>query len=327
MLSLAGYAFAMDPARFALLSHHIRVTTSPRVRSCGCTRARRCSRQAAPHDSLLNSQLGCRRSSLRYAGLDYAELESAGDDEGDDEGPGGPSPKGQCALSDTAFEYIRPQSRSGLLTLSEVGKIADSLKNGSLAVLPTETGHMLAALATSTKAVELAFAVKGRMAANVMHVACASLQMADRVGRINQLAIRLLGELTPGPVTVIVDKTSLLPDRLVTLNGTVGIRIPAHPATLQVINAVGTPLTATSLNSSGSAPEPLDKFDVQLLNWPKGRAVYIVEDDDAIAYRTPSTLVRVTSGSVEVLRPGPIPEPEIRRIASLPNYLEVADAT
>src|ERR1700722_3668695 len=101
-----------------------------------------------------------------------------------------------CTVTD--FQYIRSRSRSGMLTLSDVGKLADSIRNGSLAVLPTETGHMLAALATSEKAIEQAFKVKGRTASNVMHVACASLQMAERVGMINKRAIRLLGDLTPG---------------------------------------------------------------------------------------------------------------------------------
>jgi L-threonylcarbamoyladenylate synthase len=214
-----------------------------------------------------------------------------------------------------------------MLTLAQARKVADSLRDGSLAVLPTETGHMLAALASNMNAVECAFMVKGRASANVMHVACGSLQMAEQVGEIDRLAIRLLGELTPGPVTVVVKKTPLLPDRLVALDGTVGIRIPDHPATLQVINAVGGPVTATSLNSSGSAAEPLATLDLQALTWPQGGVVHIVEDDDAVAYSSPSTLVRVTSGALEILRQGPVPEAEIQRVASLPSYLELAEAT
>jgi L-threonylcarbamoyladenylate synthase len=225
------------------------------------------------------------------------------------------------------FEYLRSHSRSGLLTLSDAGKVADSLRNGSLAVLPTETGYMLAALATSEQALEQAFKVKGRNAANVMHVACASLRMAATVGVISPSAARLMGDLTPGPVTVVVEKTSLLPDRLVTLEGTVGIRIPDHPATLQVVETVGLPITATSLNSSGSAPGPLKEFDLQLLNWPENGVVYVVEDDDAIAYESPSTLVRTLNGSIEILRNGAVPETEIRRIAGSPSCLDAADAT
>jgi L-threonylcarbamoyladenylate synthase len=224
----------------------------------------------------------------------------------------------------TQFEYLRPHSGSRLLRLSDAGRIADSLKRGSLAVLPTETGYMLAALATSPAAVERAFAVKGRSAAAVMHVACASVRMAETAGRLNRRALRLLGAFTPGPVTVVVDKTPLLPDRLVTLDGTVGIRIPDHPATLQVVGEVGVPLTATSLNRSGASAGLTGESALRLLGWPTDDVVYVLEDDESIVHDMPSTLVRVTGDALEILRPGPVPEAQLHRVAELPGYLEVA---
>lgn len=215
------------------------------------------------------------------------------------------------------FVYVKPNSRSGMLTWSDVAKIADSLKQGALAVLPTETGYMLAAVATSADAVKNAFAVKGRAGSAVMHVACASLEMAGSVGILTEQATRLLGQLTPGPVSVIVNQTSLLSDSdgLVTLNGTVGIRIPDHAGTLQVINAIGLPVTATSLNISGSKPASVEEAALQTMNWPECEVIYVVQDDDAIIYSSASTLVRVSNNSIEILRAGPISESEIHRAA------------
>jgi len=227
----------------------------------------------------------------------------------------------------TKFEHLRPCSTSGMLKLADVGKIADNLRRGAMAVLPTETGYMLAAMATSESAIEQVFTAKGRGAAKVMHVACGSLQMAAAVGELNQAALRLLGELTPGPVTVIVNKTPLLPDSLVAVNGTVGIRVPDHPATLQVINEVGSPLTATSLNVTGAGSASIGKLDMQFMNWPENDVVYVLEDDDRIVFDQPSTLVRVTGDAIEVLRPGPVSESEVRRVANLTGYLEAADRT
>lgn len=215
----------------------------------------------------------------------------------------------------TRFTYLKPRSRTGMLSLAEVAEVADSLKAGSPAVLPTETGYMLAALATSEDAVKGAFTVKGRSSAAVMHVACASMDMAQTVGILTGRATRLLGQFTPGPLSVIVGKTDLLPDDLVTLNGTVGIRVPDHPATLQVINAVGAPLTATSLNSSGAQMTSVDEGSLRGLNWPEDTAIYVVQDDDAIVYSSPSTLVRISGESIEILRPGPISAAEIHRVA------------
>jgi L-threonylcarbamoyladenylate synthase len=215
----------------------------------------------------------------------------------------------------TQFEYLRPHSRSGLIRLSEAAEVAGHLQRGSLAILPTETGYLLAALATSIPATERAFEVKRRAAAQVMHVACSSLTMAGTTGQLSPRARRILGEFTPGPVSVIVPQTDLLPDRLVTLNGTVGLRIPDHPATLQVISELGKPVTATSLNESGSAPGPLGTFDLKSLNWRADETVYAVVDDGSIRYDAASTLVRVTGTDVEVLRPGPVTDAEIRRAA------------
>jgi L-threonylcarbamoyladenylate synthase len=185
---------------------------------------------------------------------------------------------------------------------------------------------MLAALATSLPAVERAFAVKYRKHAQVMHVACASLAMAAEIGVLTPPALRLLGEFTPGPVSVVVPKTALLPDRLVTMDGTVGIRVPDHPATLQVIGEVGTPLTATSLNVSGSAPALVSDLELESLNWPAGDTVHVVADDDAISYQTGSTLVRAVGPDVEILRAGPISESRVREAASGSSYLEAARA-
>jgi L-threonylcarbamoyladenylate synthase len=213
----------------------------------------------------------------------------------------------------TQFVYVTPHSRTGTLSLSDVAAVADSLKQGSLAVLPTETGYMLAALATSQDAVKSAFTVKERAVSAVMHVACASLDMAATVGVLTERAARLIGRFTPGPLSVIVRQTNLLPDGLVTVNGTVGIRVPDHPGTLQVINAVGAPLTATSLNSSGSQLPSIDESALRTLNWPENGTVYVVRDDNAVAYSSPSTLVRITDQAVEVLRPGPISESDINR--------------
>jgi L-threonylcarbamoyladenylate synthase len=216
----------------------------------------------------------------------------------------------------TRFVYMSPRSRSGLLSLAEVEQVAGSLLRGAPAVLPTETGYMLAALATSEEAVKGAFAVKERPAAAVMHVACASLEMAQMAGILDDRAVRLLGRFTPGPLSVVVRQTDLLTSDLVTLNGTVGLRVPDHAATLQIINAVGVPLTATSLNSSGSQLSGVSEESLHTLNWPEQEAIHVVRDDDGITCGSASTLVRLTGETIEILRPGPVSELEIQQGAN-----------
>ena len=202
------------------------------------------------------------------------------------------------------YRIIRARSASGLLRLADVEEIATRLLGGGLAVLPTETGHMVAALATSRDALLKAFAFKGRPLTNPMHVACSSLTMADRYSALSADARRLLGTHTPGPLTVVVPQKSALPADLVTLNGTVGIRVPDHAATLQVIEAVGAPLTATSLNRSGEESRPVSEDSLAGFDWVDETPVVI--DNEAIRYEAASTLVRFEQDGFTILRDGPV---------------------
>jgi L-threonylcarbamoyladenylate synthase len=202
------------------------------------------------------------------------------------------------------IRYLTPVSGSGLLSLADVAAVVAALRADHLAVLPTETGYMLAAVATSPAAVRKAFAAKRRDRANPMHVACASLAMAARYGVFDAVATDLVGRLTPGPLTVVVPRTNLLPDGLVTLRGTVGIRVPDCAATLQVIAELGRPLTATSLNRSGAEHLPVTRDELEALDWPAGETVHVVRDDSVLAFDRPSTLVGLVGDGLTVLRAG-----------------------
>jgi L-threonylcarbamoyladenylate synthase len=207
----------------------------------------------------------------------------------------------------TTFIHLTVSKHSRLLRLADLDAVAGALAGGSLAVLPTETGYMLAALATSSGALEAAFAAKRRNPVAVMHVACSSVAMARRYGVLDERATALLGAFTPGPLTVVVPQTDALPDGLVTRDGTVGIRVPDNAATLQVVAAVDVPLTATSVNVSGQpGGGSVDEADLRALSWPEDATVYVVVDEEAITYEAPSTLVRVTGPEIEILRPGPV---------------------
>ncbi|MDQ7905627.1 L-threonylcarbamoyladenylate synthase [Phytohabitans sp. ZYX-F-186] len=211
----------------------------------------------------------------------------------------------------TRFHFLAPSAHSGLLRLADAEFVAGRLRDGGLAVLPTETGYLLAALATSLPALRTAFDVKERDRAHAMHVACASIGMASRYARLSPAARQLMGAFTPGPLTVVVPQTGALPDEMVTLGGTVGIRVPDHAATLQVIATLDAPITATSLNRSGEETRPFDRDLLDELPWGDVRDVPVVEDKSAVRYAAASTLVRLTGPAPEVLREGPVTAEEI----------------
>ncbi|MDG4823313.1 L-threonylcarbamoyladenylate synthase [Asanoa sp. WMMD1127] len=211
--------------------------------------------------------------------------------------------------------WLTPGSPSGLLRLGDAEDVAAVLAGGGLAVLPTETGYMLAGAATIEAAVLRVFKAKQRDLNHPMHIACASLEMAAHYGVLTPEARRVIGAFTPGPLTVVVEQTSELPDKLVTHQGTVGIRVPDHPATLQVIAAAGVPVTATSLNPSGAESRPVDADVLASLEWEAGEQVPVVVDHTSIRHTLASTLVTLTGpDGPRVLREGPVSATQVREV-------------
>lgn len=214
----------------------------------------------------------------------------------------------------TSFEYL-PLTGNKQLRFGDAARIVSLLDGGGLAVLPTETGYMIAADATNVEAVTKVFTTKGRSFANPMHVACGSLAMAGRYAQLTPAAVRIMGAFTPGPLTMVLPKTPLLPDTLVTKDGTVGIRVPDHPATLQVVELLGRPVTATSLNRSGEESAPLERPYLETLGWPAAEpAVAVVEDKTSITESRPSTLATLVDGDPVILRDGPVTRADVERV-------------
>ncbi len=108
----------------------------------------------------------------------------------------------------------------------------------------------------------------------------------------------------PGPLTMVVKKKDIVPDRTSAGLDTVGIRMPSHPVARAIIDAAGLPLAAPSANTSGK-PSPTTARDV--LDDMDGKIPAIV-DGGACAVGVESTVVDMTGPYPQVLRPGAITE-------------------
>lgn len=204
---------------------------------------------------------------------------------------------------------------NGCLPMAALAEVVDHLRAGGLAVLPTETGYMLAADATLDEAVHTVFRAKKRPLDLPVHVAVATMAMAETYAAVGRAERRIIGALCPGPVTTICPANGSLVADLVEWQGTVGLRVPATPVTLHVVAALGVPVTATSLNLHGL--ELGDDLDAEVagLNWSEGEVVHGVRADGATTFSLPSTLVRLgPSGEVEILRAGPVTGAQIAAV-------------
>lgn len=182
-------------------------------------------------------------------------------------------------------------------------KAAEILKNGGLVAIPTETVYGLAANAFDEKAVEKIFEAKGRPSDNPLIVHISELsQWSALVERIPENAMRLAKAFWPGPLTIILKKSELIPLRTSGNLETVGVRMPLHPIARAIISAAGVPLAAPSANTSGK-PSPTTaehcKKDLDGL-------VPLIVDSGKCSVGVESTVITLEGEVPRVLRPGGI---------------------
>ena len=200
---------------------------------------------------------------------------------------------------------IMPQATRILAFSDEaIAEAARLVLAGQPVAMPTETVYGLAADATSAEAVARIYEAKGRPSFNPLIVHVSSLEEARRIGEFSEQAIDLAKAHWPGPLTLIVP---LKPDTgiasIVTAGlDTIGIRVPAHPATRALIEAVGRPLAAPSANASGAISPTRAEHVVKSL---AGRIPLII-DGGQTERGLESTIIAATGGEPRLLRRGPI---------------------
>ena len=194
-----------------------------------------------------------------------------------------------------------------------IAAAADRLRAGGLVALPTETVYGLAARADRAEAVAEIYRAKGRPDFNPLIVHVPSLAAAERLALFDDRARALANAFWPGAVTFVLPlraDAGIAPAVTAGLP-TIALRCPAHPVMRAVLEATGLPLAAPSANRSGGvSPTRADHVAASL-----GAAAPLVLDGGACAAGIESTIVALRDqGRWQVLRPGPIAEPQISAI-------------
>ncbi len=182
----------------------------------------------------------------------------------------------------------------------DLAKAVDALRAGEVVAFPTDTLYGLAVDPRHDRAMERLFELKGRDRGAATPLIAADLAQARMAGEIGAGELTLAKAFWPGPLTVVVPALPAL-SRLAVSDGTVAIRVPAHPVARALASAFGFPVTATSANRTGApAAESAEAVATTL----GGVAVLI--DGGPVAGGAPSTIVRVTSGGPVLVRAGAI---------------------
>ncbi len=190
----------------------------------------------------------------------------------------------------------------------QIEAAADQLLGGGVAAFATETVYGLGAVATDAGAVEKVFSLKGRPAENPLIVHVADEAMARAVaGHWPEVAGVLARALWPGPLSIVVGKGEAIPSIVTGGGPTVCVRCPDHPVALALIEAVGAGLVGPSANRSGGVSPTTAKHVREA--FPE----VLVLDGGPCRVGIESTVVRVTEGGLEILRPGVIGADELER--------------
>ena len=188
---------------------------------------------------------------------------------------------------------------------------ANLLRQGGLVIIPTETVYGLAANALDPAAVAGIFAAKGRPSDNPLIVHIDRLEMLHPLVRQLPPTVQALADaFWPGPLTLVLPKSSMVPD--ITSGGldTVAVRMPSHTTAREIIRLSGLPLAAPSANRSGS-PSPTTAQ--HCIDDMMGRVDAIVTDEDC-QVGVESTVLSLTGQVPMLLRPGGITHQQLEQI-------------
>ena len=201
---------------------------------------------------------------------------------------------------------------------NDLFQAAALLKDGQLVAFPTETVYGLGGSAYNRNAIQNIFTAKGRPSDNPLIVHVDSIEMARAV--VSDLSIKaeeLIHQFWPGPLTLVLPKSSRIPDEITAGLSTVAVRMPDHPVALNLIQACGLPIAAPSANLSGR-PSPTSAehvmFDLQ------GR-IPLILNGGPCREGVESTVLDLSRTRPVILRPGAVTFEML--LPFLPDLLDV----
>ncbi|MFA5554358.1 MAG: L-threonylcarbamoyladenylate synthase [Phycisphaerae bacterium] len=205
------------------------------------------------------------------------------------------------------FEMQRQkQENSGLFD-----NAAKILRNGGIVAFPTETVYGLGAAVFNEKAVAKIFEVKQRPSFDPLIVHVGSVEQLPLLTKnVPTAAQTVIEHFWPGPLTVVLPKLPQVPDLVTAGLANVAVRMPRHPAAMELIRKAELPLAAPSANLFGyTSPTTAQHVFDQL-----AEKVDFIIDGGACHIGVESTIVSFTDDSPMLLRPGGLPLEEIEAL-------------
>ena len=196
---------------------------------------------------------------------------------------------------------------------------AQYINEGKLVAFPTETVYGLGANALNPIAVAKIFELKERPSFDPLIVHIADLkQLEPLVLNIDERVYKLAEKYWPGPLTIVLPKSNLIPDIVTSGLPTVGIRMPNNSIALELISKSKCPIAAPSANKFGRiSPTTAEHVRKQLKN------VDYILDGGKTTVGIESTIIKLTEFGFQILRNGIITQEELEKIIPFDAHSEI----
>lgn len=213
---------------------------------------------------------------------------------------------------DTVTVRIRPNAES--FTAEEdaaLRRAGNIIQSGGLVAFPTETVYGLGGDALNKESSRKIYAAKGRPSDNPLIVHICRLEDMERIaGPVPETAFRIAEAFWPGPLTMILHKTDLVPPETTGGLDTVAVRFPADQTARKLIEYGGGYIAAPSANRSGRPSPTLAKYVAQDMD---GRIDMII-DGGPVGLGLESTILDLTVPTPQILRPGYVTKDMLRSV-------------
>ncbi|SNV00010.1 t(6)A37 threonylcarbamoyladenosine biosynthesis protein RimN [Megamonas hypermegale] len=182
-------------------------------------------------------------------------------------------------------------------------KAAEFIKNGGLVAFPTETVYGLGGDGLNSEAASKIYKAKGRPSDNPLILHINDQKMLHKiVNDVNSMAKKIMTAFCPGPITLILPKSDIVPSSVTGGLNTVAVRMPDNDIARELIRLSNTPIAAPSANISGR-PSPTT---AQAVYNDLHDRIDMILDGGACHFGVESTIVDCTEDVPIILRPGAI---------------------
>jgi tRNA threonylcarbamoyl adenosine modification protein (Sua5/YciO/YrdC/YwlC family) len=182
-----------------------------------------------------------------------------------------------------------------------IASIVQTIHAGGLIAYPTDSSYAFGCHIGDKRAMDRIHRIRKTDRKHNFTLVCSDLSEISTYARVDNWAYRMLKSMTPGPYTFILPATREVPKRLQNpKRRTIGLRVPDHALVRAVLNTLGEPIMSSTLTLPG---DELPLTDPQEIEERIGHQIDLIIDAGPTGIQ-PTSVIDLSSGSVEILREG-----------------------